>query len=124
MRKETGFDNAIRKAAARSIAACSKSRAGIADEMSAALNIRITEQMLNAYTAHSKPAHRFPAALVPAFCRATGSWELLKALVGEVGDVRLISKSEEIYLQIGKEYFRQREVAQRVEELFASRSRQ
>ena len=60
---------------------CPKSRDQIADEMSAITGRKITKQMLDGYVAPSKDAARFPAAFVPAFCKATGDDRLLRLLL-------------------------------------------
>src|SRR5262245_51896415 len=59
---------------------CPKSRAEIADEMSALLEQRVTVSMLNDYTSDAKKAARFPACFVRALCEATGDESLLDSL--------------------------------------------
>jgi hypothetical protein len=69
----------------QSIAACPLSREQIADEVSRLSGARVTRSQIDAWTAESKPGHRFPATLIPAFVSVTGSLELLQLLAAEAG---------------------------------------
>ena len=75
------YDLTVRTVFAEALRRCSKSRDQIADEMSAITVRKITKQMLNGYAAPSKEAARFPAAFIPAFCKATGDDRLLRLLL-------------------------------------------
>ena len=58
-----------------------KSRAQVADEMSALVGRRISVRMLDEYAREAKT--RFPAALVDAFCTALGDDRLKRLVVGD-----------------------------------------
>lgn len=105
----------------------SRSRAQVADEMSRLLGISVTERMLDCYTAESKEKHRFPAAFVPAFCRATADFRLLYLLAERLG-FAVIEAWQVPVLELGERVvatrMSQREIDVRSEELVAARSRQ
>ncbi len=50
----------------------SLSRYEVAGRMSHLLNCQITKEMIDSWTAESKPERRIPGEFVPAFCVATG----------------------------------------------------
>jgi len=87
------------------------SREQIADAMSLMLGKRVTEQMLNAYSAPSKDLHRFPAAWQRAFCQATGDDSLLRCCA-ELAGFRLLTPADALLLDLGREYIRQKRAAE------------
>ena len=95
---------AVRRVLIESIRTSNKSRAIIADEMSHLTATRITERMLNAWTAESREDHRWPGELDRAFCMATGSDELLKFRARLAG-YQVISREEVEFLELGRQYF-------------------
>lgn len=101
------------------------SREQIAERMSAATGVSITCQMLNCYSAESKEKHRFPAAFIPAFCRATGDLRLVHFLLGKF-DLIGIERWQQPVLELGERVIAtrmsQREIEGRVEELVNGRS--
>ncbi len=76
------MDQAIRELAAQVMSRSGKSRAQIADEMTQLLGLTINVNMLYGYTAPNRHSARFPAAFVPAFCKATDDDSLLRFLLG------------------------------------------
>lgn len=54
-----------------------KSREVVADEMTLYTGETITEEMISAWVAPSKPKHRFPLEYLPAFRRATDNLDAL-----------------------------------------------
>jgi hypothetical protein len=66
-----------------------KKRLQIAEEMSILTGQRITERMLDSWTAESKELHRFPLAFVAAFCQVTNNFDLLSLVTRKAG-VRLM----------------------------------
>ncbi len=68
----------------------------IAGRMGEYASSEITESMLNSWTAESKEGHRFPVEYLPAFCWATGDYELLDHIVRACGCYLI--KSEEVAL--------------------------
>lgn len=59
-------------------------RESIADKMTELLGIKITDSMLNNYTAESH-RHRIPAEFVPAFCIAANTLEPIRVLAEAAG---------------------------------------
>ncbi|HWR17148.1 MAG TPA: hypothetical protein VN577_20125 [Terriglobales bacterium] len=94
------IESVVRAVVAEAIKRCNKSRAQIADEMSYLVAGKVTEQMLNDYTAESKP-HRFPAQFIPAFCRSTGDYRLLICLLRPLG-LRLINQRQSELLNLAE----------------------
>lgn len=95
---------------------CKKSRETIAEEMTFLTGVKVTDHMLYCYSAESKEAHRFPAAFIPAFCRATGDYRLLSALVAKLG-ARVIDEGEALLLEIAKKQLIREEIDQEMESL-------
>jgi hypothetical protein len=110
------LDVTIRTLAAASVKASGKSRAQIADEMSAHLGTAISEHMLFDVTAESKVNHRFPLLWVPAFCKATGDWRLLHAIAEECSFL-LLSQKEADVLALGEECVAQKRAERHVNTL-------
>ena len=61
----------------------------------------ITARQLNAWTAHSKEYHEFPARHLPAFCWATGSIAPLLVLAQAIGH-DLVDGREQAALDLGE----------------------
>ena len=77
------MDEAVRKALSKAIRNCpKKSRATIADELSAAVKSPITARSLDNYTAESRPGYRFPAVWLIPFCNIVGDFSLLREVLG------------------------------------------
>lgn len=74
------IDARLRDSLTAAIKSTNCKRYEISGQMSELLGTEITESMLNSWTADSKEGHRFPAAYIPAFCRATGNYAPLKIL--------------------------------------------
>jgi hypothetical protein len=115
-------DTALRLLIATVLKSHRKSRAQIADEMTALLGVRVTDQMLNCYTAESKEKHRFPAAFLPALCKATADTRLIAALADKIG-MRLITAEEVQLLELGRNYLKQKQAAEEVSRLESSLTR-
>ncbi|QNI34513.1 hypothetical protein H7849_11820 [Alloacidobacterium dinghuense] len=109
-------DSLVRESIAHAIKGCSKSREQIADEMTLLLGVRVTERMLNSFTADANQLHRWPAAWDRAFCQATGDDALLVCRVQRAG-LHVITPTEYELLELGREYLRQKRAAQEVERL-------
>lgn len=78
----------LRAALSEALRRCSLSRYQVAATMSEVMGVEVTKYQLDSWTAESKEDHRFPAAYLPAFCVATGTWDVLKMLA-EVGGKRV-----------------------------------
>jgi len=78
-------DRELREAVSLDLKRAPLSRWHISAAMSELSGIEITKSMLDSWTAESKEGHRFPAVLIPAFCIATGSTEVLKVLTRNIG---------------------------------------
>lgn len=68
------------------------SRAMVAARMSELCGERVSEAMLNATTAESHEAHRFPLQWLPALVEATGCTEALTSLAERMGALVLIGR--------------------------------
>lgn len=115
-------DLSLRLITSQAIKNGSKSRAQIADEMTNLLGVRVTEQMLNCFTAESKDKHRFPAAFVPALCHITGDVRLLQALAQKLG-LMIVGSEEMRLLELGRAVEVERSAALRREQLLSGGSR-
>ncbi len=80
------IDLLLRTAISNAIKESNLSRIKIAAKMSEALDVEITKNMLDAWTAESREgSNRFPACYLPAFCDAVQSIEPLRVLADLVG---------------------------------------
>lgn len=77
------------------------SREQIAERMTLASGDEVTRAMLDAWTAPSKNGHRFPLQLMPAFCDATESHEILKDALAMLG-ARIATAEDLAYAEIGR----------------------
>ena len=75
----------LRAALREALKRCPLSRWEVAGRMSLLVGREVSKHMLDAYTAETKEAHRFPAEWLPAFCEATGSAEPLRVLAEAAG---------------------------------------
>lgn len=99
----------IRAALCESIRTSGKSRAQIAEEMTALAGRKVSERMLNGYTAESQEDYLFPADLTRSFCAATENYALLDCLADMQGLV-VIHPDEAELLELGRAFL-QREQA-------------
>lgn len=81
--------------------------------MTEMLGARVTEQMLNTYSAGSMSLSRLPAAWVNAFIRAVDDDSLLHA-IAEAGGRRVISAEEAELLELGREWLRQKRASENI----------
>jgi hypothetical protein len=79
------LDRELRAALSEAIEQCGKTRDEIAEHMSRLAGRPITKAQLDAWTAGSKKAWAFPAALLPAFIQATTAPEVLELLASALG---------------------------------------
>ena len=75
----------LRAALREALRRCPLSRWEVAGRMSLLVGREVSKHMLDAYTAETKEAHRFPAEWLPAFCEVTGSTEPLRLLAEAAG---------------------------------------
>jgi len=61
------------------------SRYQIAAQISELTGQEVTKWQLDSWTAESKEGHRPPMEILPAFCRATGAYDLLRFLCEKAG---------------------------------------
>jgi hypothetical protein len=94
--------------------ASSRSRAQIADNMSGLLGVRVTEKMLNAYSAESMNQYRLPAAWIRAFCCAADDPAVLHA-IAQAGEFYLITAQEKSLLDLGRQYLRRKRANEEAE---------
>jgi len=106
-------DGLVRNAIAVTLKRSTLSREQIAEAMSLILGQRVTEKMLNSYSAPSMQANRFPAAWQRAFCRAADD-DLLLRCCAELAGFRLLTPEEADLLELGREYLQHERAAQKV----------
>lgn len=94
---------------------CRLSRAQVAEELSRLCGRVVTESQIDAYTAETK-SHRFPAELVPAWVKVTGSVRLLSLLCGEAG-MWLGSRTDHGFAEYGRAAVRREKESARLEQL-------
>ncbi len=75
----------LRAALREALRRCPLSRWEVAGRMSLLVGREVSRHMLDAYTAETKEAHRFPAEWLPALCEATGDPEPLRVLCEAAG---------------------------------------
>ena len=83
------------------------SRAALAEHLTAIMKKTATVDMLNNWTAESKPAHIPPYFAVIYICAFCGDYEPLKILFKPFG-LSVITKSEQHLLELGKAFKKQR----------------
>jgi len=106
-------DGLIRGVISQSVRFSEKSREQIAEEMAGLLGVRVTEKMLNTYSAESMIEYRLPAAWLRAFCYAVDSDALLRA-IAQAGGYYLITAEEKGLLDLGREYLRQKRASEKI----------
>lgn len=106
-------DAIVRHAVSAAMKGCALSREQIAEQMTALLGVRVTEKMLNSYSAESGQAHRWPAAWDRAFSRVTGDDTLLVCRVIAAG-LRVITPDECALLELGRELLRQQRASEKI----------
>jgi hypothetical protein len=86
----------IKNIISEALKGCPLSRWQVAAQMSELAGIDITKGMLDAWSAESREYHRFPLEFVPAFCRVTGNYELLRFVCESAGCY--MAEGEEVIL--------------------------
>ncbi len=105
----------IRVILGEAIRLCGKSRAQIADEMSFLTGTRVTDVMLNGFSAESRTDIRWPAEFARAFAMATGDDRILKCQA-EAAGYRVISGPDIDLLEIGRQYLRRKRSEEEITE--------
>ena len=91
---------------------CPLSRAEIADRMAYFTGTKVTETMLNQFTA-SRDDVRFPLQLERAFCAAVGDYTLLTSRA-ELAGLRFVDDEGAALVELGREYLRQKRAAENI----------
>jgi hypothetical protein len=99
---------------AESIRISGKSRVQIAEDMTYLVGRKITERMLNGYTAESQEDYLFPAELTRAFCIATGDTRILRC-IAEMQGLRVISEDEAELIELGRAFLQRNEAQEQIE---------
>lgn len=110
------LDLAVRKALSAAIRNCGKSRPQIAEDMSRLMGQGISVAILDAFTAESKPAHRFPAAWLAAFCVVTRDTRVLATIVEHAGG-KLVTSEEAMLIELARNYLAKKEATEKLESL-------
>jgi hypothetical protein len=79
------FDARLRAALSEELRRFQGDRFEVAARMSRLIGAEVTKFQLDSWTAESKEGHRFPAAYLPAFCCAVGSYRVLQVLAEGAG---------------------------------------
>lgn len=95
------LDRVISASFAQDLTHPTKSRPGIADELSTLLRRTITAAQLDNYAASSHPAHRPPLDVCVALLKVTGGMETLKQALSSVGAMPIAGKDIK-YLALAK----------------------
>lgn len=95
---------------------CPLSRIQVAERMEELTGQRITEAMLNAWTAESKNGHRFPLEYLPALELATGSKALTNLMV-ELAGREVYYGQEALKARLGKLEIEKAELAENIKTL-------
>jgi hypothetical protein len=75
---------------------------------------KVTERMLNGYTAESKEDYLFPAELTRAFCVATGDTRVLHCLA-ELNGFRVVSSEEAELIELGRAFLKRNEAQETID---------
>lgn len=100
-------DSVIRGIITQAIKSSGLSRAQIAEQMSYLLGERVTERMLDSYTASSMEKHRWPLQYSRAFCSVTHNWRLVQC-VAELAGFTVIDQDDLEVLELGRQYLRRK----------------
>lgn len=98
---ELNIQNRLRLALCRAIKGCSLSRWEIAGQMSDLLDVEISKNQLDSWTAESKEGYRFPAEYLAAFCCAVGSFEPLE-IISEAAGAYVVPGEDALRAEIRK----------------------
>jgi hypothetical protein len=94
---------------------CRWSREEVAMRLTDMAGRPITEATIDAWTARTKP-HRFPADLVPAWVRITGSTRLLHALCEDSG-MHAADASDREFAELGRAQIEREKAEQKFQQL-------
>jgi hypothetical protein len=95
------FDQLVSSAVARCLK--QESRADIARDLSHILGERVTVHMLNAYASEERREHNISAVRLLALIGLTSRFDILDALVREVGG-KALDRNGASYFRVGKRY--------------------
>lgn len=95
------IDIQVRELVSLSLKQTRLSRYEVAGKMSELLGKEITKAMIDSWSAESKENHRFPLAYLPAFCKATGSRELVRFIADKCGGF-YIESEEALLTELGR----------------------
>lgn len=99
------LDVLISSAVSRCINECDYSREEIADSLSEMFGQNISVAMLNTYTSEANPDRRIPASRLLVLIGLTGRFDILDALLREVGG-KAIDRHSASVLKLGWDYVR------------------
>lgn len=74
---------------------------------------KITERMLNGYTAESQEDYLFPAELTRAFCVATADSRLMRH-IAELHGMQLIGAEESELIELGRAFLQRTEAEEQI----------
>jgi hypothetical protein len=103
----------VRSLLAESIRTSGKSRAQLAEDMSYFAGRKVTERMLNNWTASSRTDYPFPLDLSRPFCTATGNDALLKAIPERLG-LCVIEAKDAPLIELGRAFLQRTHADQQI----------
>jgi len=106
-----GMPARVRRVLREDLAECGLSRIEVLGRL-AELGASTTGAMLDAYVADSKP-HRFPAELIPAWVKVTGSRRILDLVCGECG-LATATADDQGFAELGRIKLRGEKLAQKL----------
>ncbi len=110
------LDQVISSAFAQDLIHPTKSRPGIADELSALLGRTITAHQLDNWAAPSHPSHRPPLDVCVALLKVTGQMDTLKQALRSVGALPIAGKDIK-YLALAKKQRQLRNLEREIQDL-------
>ena len=108
--------SAISRSLAEDLKHPTKSRRGIADELSSLLGRAITDRQLENWTSPSHYRHRVTLDVVAAIYKVTGNLRAITVALGAV-DLRPVGGKDLVYLDLSKKQAQRRRLDKEIEQL-------
>lgn len=112
---------AVREALTQALAVCGMSREDVAEEMTRLTGEAISRNHLDNWCSEAKREWRFPLELATAFCRITGDYGLIEAILAGTGH-RLADELTMKAARLGVLAVEKKKLAQEERELFGELS--
>lgn len=110
-----GFDKLISSAVSRCLADDEDNRAELADLVSLVLGERVSVMMLDAYASEARRGQRIPASRFLALIAVTRRFDILDAVLREIGGKALDRSDAQVY-RLGRRYLDSLHASRRLRE--------